>query len=75
MNSRTDLAGVQWVKSSHSSQNGGACLEYARQAAASGFVPVRDSKDTAGPVLLFGAAGWTGFVSAVKAGSGGLAAR
>ncbi len=74
MKSTIDLAGAEWVKSSYSSGNGGACLEYAENvAAASGIVPVRDSKDLAGPVLAFAAIGWAGFVGAVK--DGGLSAR
>ncbi|MDT0447383.1 DUF397 domain-containing protein [Streptomyces johnsoniae] len=69
MKSTIDLAGADWVKSSYSSGNGGACLEYAKNiAAAAGIVPVRDSKDLAGPVLTFAAADWTGFVGAVKGG-------
>ncbi|TSB20130.1 DUF397 domain-containing protein [Streptomyces sp. NBC_01525] len=31
-----------------------------------GNVPVRDSKDLHGPALVFPAAGWSAFVSAVK---------
>ncbi|WP_229758664.1 DUF397 domain-containing protein [Peterkaempfera bronchialis] len=33
-----------------------------------GVVPVRDSKDPLGPALIFPAAAWESFVSAVKAG-------
>ncbi|MEV0193842.1 DUF397 domain-containing protein [Kitasatospora purpeofusca] len=33
------------------------------------LVPVRDSKDPSGPVLLFPAASWQSFVSALRDGS------
>ncbi|WP_236573910.1 DUF397 domain-containing protein [Streptomyces sp. GS7] len=33
-----------------------------------GVVPVRDSKDPGGPVLVVPVAGWSSFVAAVKAG-------
>ncbi|MDT0342240.1 DUF397 domain-containing protein [Streptomyces litchfieldiae] len=69
MKSTIDLSGAEWVKSSHSSGNGGACVEYARNiAVTSGVVPVRDSKDLTGPVLAFSTGGWTGFVSALRDG-------
>ncbi|MFB7635832.1 DUF397 domain-containing protein [Streptomyces sp. NPDC056149] len=34
-----------------------------------GVVPVRDSKDPSGPMLMVSAGGWSAFISAVKAGS------
>ncbi|MET8625268.1 DUF397 domain-containing protein [Kitasatospora sp. NPDC004669] len=33
-----------------------------------GAVPVRDSKDPSGPVLVFPAAAWEAFVAAVREG-------
>ncbi|MFB7672845.1 DUF397 domain-containing protein [Kitasatospora purpeofusca] len=33
------------------------------------IVPVRDSKDPSGPVLLFPSAAWSSFVSALRDGS------
>jgi Domain of unknown function (DUF397) len=33
-----------------------------------GRIAVRDSKDTAGPILLFGSSEWRTFVGAVKNG-------
>ncbi|MFE0421953.1 DUF397 domain-containing protein [Streptomyces sp. NPDC058953] len=56
-------AAVTWRKSSHSNQDGGACVEIARLPA---VVPVRDSKTPDGPVLIFPAAGWSTFVTAVQ---------
>ncbi|MER0240803.1 DUF397 domain-containing protein [Streptomyces sp. HSW2009] len=58
----------EWIKSSYSG-NGGQCVEWApAQAATTGTVPVRDSKDLNGPTLAFGTTAWNTFVSGVKAG-------
>ncbi|MFG2137496.1 DUF397 domain-containing protein [Streptomyces sp. NPDC048650] len=58
-----------WTKSSHSDGDGGQCLEFSRALTeAHGAVPVRDSKDPDGPVLVFPAGGWATFISAVKQG-------
>jgi hypothetical protein len=59
-----DLSRVTWRKSSYSGGNGGNCVEVAalpdnRQA-------VRDSKDPDGPTLIFSAAEWRAFTTAVK---------
>jgi Domain of unknown function (DUF397) len=56
------LAG--WRKSSYSNGEGGECVEVADGI--DGIVPVRDSKNPHGPALVFPAAHWTSFVSAVK---------
>lgn len=61
-----DLSAATWRKSSHSNQDGGACIEIADDFAA--VVPVRDSKNPQGPVLTFAADRWASFVSAVKDG-------
>ncbi|WP_229852754.1 DUF397 domain-containing protein [Streptomyces albospinus] len=53
-----------WRKSSYSNGTGGECVEVADGLP--GIVPVRDSKDPQGPALVFSAAGWSSFVSAVK---------
>ncbi|CAM5493205.1 MULTISPECIES: DUF397 domain-containing protein [Streptomyces] len=59
----------RWFKSSYSG-NGGQCVEVATNLVASdGLVPVRDSKDLAGPVLGFPAAAFASFVGGVKAGA------
>ncbi|MGX1854167.1 DUF397 domain-containing protein [Streptomyces sp. NPDC055299] len=61
----------RWFKSSYSS-NGGDCIEVATNLAASrGDVPVRDSKDTSGPVLSFPSDSFSSFVAGVKAGEFG----
>ena len=63
---------IEWVKSSYSNTDGGGCIEWApTTAAATGIVPVRDSKDPAGPALLFPAEAFASFVSAVRAGEFG----
>ncbi|KAB1989127.1 DUF397 domain-containing protein [Streptomyces triticiradicis] len=62
----TDLSAASWRRSSHSNQDGGACVEVSDDFA--GVVPVRDSKVPHGPVLVFPDAGWTSFVSAVRSG-------
>lgn len=54
-----------WFKSSYSGGNNGDCLEAARGHAS---VPVRDSKATDGPAVVFSADGWSSFVTAVKSG-------
>ncbi|GAA2666077.1 MULTISPECIES: DUF397 domain-containing protein [Actinosynnema] len=56
---------VVWRKSSWSGNSGGECVEVGRAAEWRG---VRDSKNPAGPVLVFGAAGLSAFVAAVKLG-------
>jgi uncharacterized protein DUF397 len=48
-----------WRKSSRSGNNG-ACVEV---AAAGGAVAARDSKDPAGPVLVFSRARWASFLA------------
>ncbi|MER8230449.1 DUF397 domain-containing protein [Streptomyces sp. NPDC094049] len=55
----------RWFASSYSGQ-GGQCVEVATNlVAARGIVPVRDSKNPAGPVLTLSAAAFTTFVAGV----------
>ncbi|WP_166022674.1 DUF397 domain-containing protein [Streptomyces chilikensis] len=62
-------ASPRWVTSSYSN-NGGQCVEVAVNLVPSrGVVPVRDSKNPAGPVLALPAASFTAFVAGVKAGA------
>ncbi|MFE6802061.1 DUF397 domain-containing protein [Streptomyces sp. NPDC057696] len=61
-----DLSAVSWRKSSYSNSDGGECVEVSDDLTV--IVPVRDSKVSHGPVLVFPAAGWSSFVSAVKGG-------
>ncbi|MET9974700.1 MULTISPECIES: DUF397 domain-containing protein [Streptomyces] len=51
-----------WFKSSHSSGEGGACVEVATVETA---VHVRDSKECGGPQLAFAPEAWSSFVADV----------
>ena len=55
---------VTWKKSSWSAHNGN-CVEV---AALSASVGVRDSKDTASPILIFDHGAWRQFLLSVKNG-------
>jgi hypothetical protein len=59
----TDLSGAIWRKSAYSN-NGGACVEVARNLP--GIVAVRDSKDPDGPALIFSPADWEAFTAGLK---------
>jgi hypothetical protein len=56
---------LRWRKSSRSSAGGPECVEIALVAAGAA---VRDSKNSHGTRLDFGANGWTSFLSATKSG-------
>ncbi|SOE12589.1 protein of unknown function [Streptomyces sp. 2323.1] len=66
MNTIPDLVGAMWRKSSYSDGGADNCVEVADGFP--GAVPVRDSKNPEGPVLLFPAAVWSGFIGGVKDG-------
>ncbi|NEB03217.1 DUF397 domain-containing protein [Streptomyces sp. SID13726] len=61
-----DSALTSWRKSSYSGGSSGDCLEVAD--AAWPLVPVRDSKRTGGPVLVFRGPAWSAFVAGVRQG-------
>lgn len=61
-------AGTRWVKSSLSYCNSN-CVEVA--SLPDGWIGVRDSKDTQGPVLRFTPAEWNAFVGGVRNGEFG----
>jgi uncharacterized protein DUF397 len=65
-----DLTGAAWRKSSFSSGNGGACVEVAIVSGATeggrGLVALRDSKDPAGPALVFIPDQWRAFLSSLR---------
>jgi len=61
----TDIARAAWRKSSYSG-GAGNCVEIAGNLP--GTVGVRDSKDSAGPVLVFTPGIWRAFVAGVKNG-------
>ncbi|GDY29290.1 DUF397 domain-containing protein [Gandjariella thermophila] len=62
-----DLSRVAWRKSSRSNQQGGACVEVAWPGDTR--TAVRDSKNPAGPALVFPAATWSAFLGAIRTGA------
>lgn len=61
-----DLTNAKWRKSRRSNGNGGNnCVEV---AFVDDGVAVRDSKDKAGPALIFTGAEWDAFVGGVRDG-------
>lgn len=58
-----DLDAAVWRTSSYSNQAGGDCVEVGDMGR---VVPVRDSKNPHGPVLVFPAASWAAFVGELK---------
>ncbi|MFE4335107.1 DUF397 domain-containing protein [Streptomyces sp. NPDC056831] len=58
------LSTAHWRRSSYSNSNGGECVEISDDFP--GVVPVRDSKNPAGPALVVQAAAWGAFVSSLK---------
>ncbi len=56
-----------WRKSTHSNGEGGSCVEVLDNHPAG--IPVRDSKNPHGPALIFPAAAWSSFITALKAGN------
>lgn len=61
----SDLSEARWRTSSYSN-NGGACVEAA--FGHTDLVPVRDSKDPGGAVLIFTAEAWAAFTAGVREG-------
>lgn len=61
--SADDAAGLEWFKSSYSSNEGPECVEV---AASPGTVHIRDSKNKQGARLGFGPQGWAAFVAHVR---------
>ncbi|UUU20462.1 DUF397 domain-containing protein [Streptomyces sp. CA-210063] len=63
----TELHGVRWLRSSRSTGMNN-CVETARPGSGrwAGLVAVRDSKNTAGPALLFDPEAWEGFITTLR---------
>ncbi len=59
-----DLTRAEWRKSSRSGDNGGACVEVARNLP--GIVAVRDSKNPHGPVLVVSEDEWARFITDIR---------
>jgi hypothetical protein len=72
-----DLTSAAWRISSYSGGNGGQCIQVVTEASAPGspgqLCAVRDSKNPAGPVLVFGSQQWRTFTAAIKAMESGTA--
>ncbi|WUK67760.1 DUF397 domain-containing protein [Streptomyces coelicoflavus] len=65
----TDMTGARWLRSSYST-GANNCVETARPSAGpwAGLLAVRDSKNPAGPALLFNPGSWTAFTAGVHRG-------
>jgi hypothetical protein len=61
MASKAIPAGIQWRKSSYSSDQGGQCIEIAETPHTT--IAIRDSKNPAGPILTLDPAAFTTFVN------------
>ncbi|WP_167500986.1 DUF397 domain-containing protein [Streptomyces malaysiensis] len=68
MGTAPDLRTASWHKSSYSSNGGGECVEVADSLP--GIVPVRDSKNPDGPVLIFPNSSWSTFIAGLKENAG-----
>ncbi|RZS34724.1 uncharacterized protein DUF397 [Herbihabitans rhizosphaerae] len=55
------MTSTSWRKSSYSDAGGSSCVEVALDAHAAA---VRDSKNTAGPILTFGGGAWRALLAA-----------
>jgi Domain of unknown function (DUF397). len=64
METDQSLKNARWLKSSYSGSTGGECVEVADGFP--GTVPVRDSKNPAGPVLVLGTDAWQAFVDGIR---------
>ncbi|MEU9357520.1 DUF397 domain-containing protein [Streptomyces sp. NPDC048301] len=60
----TVTGGATWRKSSYSGSTGGDCVEVADGCAAS--VPVRDSKNPSGPLVVVSPGAWQAFVDGLR---------
>ncbi|MER6675467.1 DUF397 domain-containing protein [Streptomyces sp. NPDC000983] len=65
--SSTDLQSVRWLRSSYST-GANNCVETARPRSGpgAGLLAVRDSKDPAGPALLFSPESWADFTATYR---------
>ena len=61
-----DLPTAAWRKSTRSGSNDANCVEV---ASLTGAVALRDSKDPAGPALIFASRDWDAFIAGTKHGT------
>lgn len=61
---KPELSAAKWIRSSYSDANGGNCIEIAPDFPET--VPVRDSKNPDGPVLVVTRSAWSAFVDSVR---------
>ncbi|MFI6371541.1 DUF397 domain-containing protein [Streptomyces sp. NPDC050546] len=61
---KSELRAASWIKSSYSDANGGNCVEVAPDFPEA--VPVRDSKNHDGPVLVVTRSAWSAFIGSVR---------
>ncbi|MEU1378283.1 DUF397 domain-containing protein [Streptomyces triculaminicus] len=66
MTTALDLAAAEWRKSSYSNGGDANCVEVADNIP--GAVPVRDSKNSGGPALVFSRRTWGAFLAEVRGG-------
>ncbi|MFI0912850.1 DUF397 domain-containing protein [Streptomyces abikoensis] len=68
MSKAHDLSGADWITSSHSTGDGGHCVEVARNLAGgnTGIIPVRDSKNPNYPALIFETRAWSTFITTLR---------
>ncbi len=65
MRATPDLSTARWRKSSYTgNQQGDACVEVSDDFP--GTVPVRDSKNPTGPVLILDGTAWRPFIDGIK---------
>jgi hypothetical protein len=72
-----DLTSAPWRTSSYSGGNGGQCIQVAALTSSSDsrgrLFAVRDSKNPAGPVLVFASRQWRTFTTEIRTGTAGPA--
>jgi Domain of unknown function (DUF397) len=61
-----ELTKADWRKSTYSGNNGGNCVEIARNLP--GVVAIRDSKDREGPALVVGPRAFAALIAGIRAG-------
>ncbi|MEU2793280.1 DUF397 domain-containing protein [Streptomyces sp. NPDC007100] len=73
MNAGRDVHAAVWRKSSHSNGGDNTCVEVADGFP--GVLPVRDSKDPGGPVLIFTHEAWGAFIGGLTQSPSRLSAK